>query len=343
MPDIPADAPFRTFSIRVVLVFVIGAVIVAFWLVRDTLLIAFTSVLIAIILRAIARRIVYLTRVSFRWALVLATMAVFALLAGLFYLFGQETAVQLAELGGRIPVAWNDLRQMIADSGYEAQLNEQVGRSLPSGSTILTFAQNVLTGVSGVVAGLVLALMGGIYLAAQPGLYHHGICLLVPTHAMAQTAHALDSTDRALKGWLKGQLLSMLFTGVTITIGLIVINVPAPLALGLVAGLLGFVPMIGPLIAAAFGLLLAITVDFHTVLLTALLYIVVQQIAGNVIEPLIWQHTVKVPPALTLFALLVTGTLFGVVGVLLGGPLLVAGFTLTRELYVKGALGHSLD
>jgi predicted PurR-regulated permease PerM len=166
--------------------------------------------------------------------------------------------------------------------------------------------------------------------------------LMIPDRYCARVAEAVDATGNALRAWLLGQLLSMTFTGVLITIGLLAIGVPSALALGLIAGLMGFVPMIGPLIGAAPGVLVALTIDRETLLMTILLYFVVQQLAGSVVEPLIMQRAVKLPPALTLFALFGTGTLFGVVGVLLGGPLLVLFYVMTRHLYVRGALGHSL-
>lgn len=330
------------YSARVLVTFMIAVVAAGIWLIRDTLLIVFTAVLIAIILKALARRIQRFSGLGTQWSLTAATLTTFLLTGLLFYMFGQEFMVQLSELGERLPNALNRLRAMIKDSGYEVQLTKQLGRSMPDGSTLFGIAQNILAGVSGAVTGLVLALMGGIFLAVQPDLYIRGVAMLAPKSKSDQVTHALSTTNTSLKQWLKGQMVSMLFTGVTITVGLMLIAVPSPLALGLVAGLLGFIPMIGPLIGAAFGVLVALSVNMHAFWLTVLLYFVVQQIAGNIIEPLMMQRTVNVPPALTLFSLLAIGTLFGAVGVLLGGPLLVAAFVLTRELYVKNTLGHEL-
>ncbi|TPE59529.1 AI-2E family transporter [Sandaracinobacter neustonicus] len=328
------------YAARVVITILLVVLTLALWRMRDVLLIVFAGVLVGIILNALSHRIGRLTGLGHRMALAVATISLFGLLAGLFYFFGQEISSQLRELGARLPQAWADLTRIVADSGYQDQVNEQIKSSIPSGGTIISILSSLVSGISGSVTGLALAVMGGIYMAAQPGVYQQGVVLLAPKGRAQVANHAIGRAGFALRAWLKGQFISMTFTAVFITVGLTLIGVPTPVALGLIAGLCGFIPMIGPLVGAAVGLLVALTVDTHTFLMTVLLYLVVQQLAGSVIEPLIMQRTVKVPPALTLFGLLAIGALFGVVGVLLGGPILVSAYVLARELYVKDALGH---
>ena len=343
MSDAPGSAGALTrgeYAVRVLLTILLAVVTLALWRMRDVLLIVFAGVLVGIILNALSNRIGRLTGLGHRMSLAVATISLFGLLAGLFYFFGQEISSQLRELGARLPKAWADLSRIVADSGYQDQVNEQIKSSIPSGGTIISIVSSLVSGISGTVTGLALAVMGGIYMAAQPGVYQRGVVLLAPGHRAQLANHAIDRTGHALRAWLKGQFISMTFTAFFITGGLTLIGVPTPVALGLIAGLCGFIPMIGPLVGAAVGLLVALTVDTHTFLMTVLLYLVVQQLAGSVIEPLIMQRTVNVPPALTLFGLLAIGALFGIVGVLLGGPILVAGYVLVRELYVKDALGH---
>nr|WP_255696679.1 AI-2E family transporter [Sandaracinobacteroides sayramensis] len=313
------------------------------WRMHDILLLVFAGVLVGIILNALAHRIERFSGLGHRMALAAATLSLFGLIGALFYFFGHEIAAQLGELGAKLPAAWDDLRRLISASGYEAQVNAQLSRSVPSGGTIIAVLGNVVTGVSGAISGLLLATLGGIYLAAQPGVYQTGVLMLFPPERADALNRAIGRTGYSLRAWLKGQLISMLFTATAIMIGLAVIGVPTPVALGLIAGIAGFIPMIGPLIGAAVGILVALTIGGTVLWSTILLYLVVQQLAGSVIEPLIMQHTVKVPPALTLFGLLAVGALLGPIGVLLGGPILVASYVLTRELYVKEALGRPLE
>ncbi|MCG2839668.1 AI-2E family transporter [Sandaracinobacter sp. RS1-74] len=331
------------FAVRVGIAVLIVALAFGLWRMHDILLLVFAGVLVGIILNALAHRIERFSGLGHRMALAAATLSLFGLIGALFYFFGHEIAAQLGELGAKLPAAWDDLRRLISASGYEAQVNAQLSRSVPSGGTIIAVLGNVVTGVSGAISGLLLATLGGIYLAAQPGVYQTGVLMLFPPERADALNRAIGRTGYSLRAWLKGQLISMLFTATAIMIGLAVIGVPTPVALGLIAGIAGFIPMIGPLIGAAVGILVALTIGGTVLWSTILLYLVVQQLAGSVIEPLIMQHTVKVPPALTLFGLLAVGALLGPIGVLLGGPILVASYVLTRELYVKEALGRPLE
>ena len=312
------------------------------WKLKEVVLLAFGGVLFAIILNAAAGLVQKITHLSHKLSLVLATILLLLGLIGAVDLFGQEIATQLGELASRLPGAWDDLRKMLGSAGIREQFDAQIAKSVPDGKTILGWVSYLVSGLTGALSGLFVAILGGIYCAAQPDLYRRGLHLMLPDKAQKPVEEAVDATGHALRAWLLGQMMSMLFTGFFISIGLLILGVPSSLALGLIAGLMGFVPMIGPLLGAAPGVLVALTVDPHTFLLTALLYFVVQQIAGNVVEPLIMQRTVKLPPALTLFSLFGTGTLFGVVGVLLGGPLLVTVYVMVRHLYVKYGLGHDI-
>jgi predicted PurR-regulated permease PerM len=207
---------------------------------------------------------------------------------------------------------------------------------------VLAALQYVIGSITGAATGFALALLGGIYLAARPDLYRRGFLMLIPDRHVERVRTSLDATRGALQDWLLGQLLSMTVTATAIALGLTFIGVPSALALGLICGLMGFVPMIGPLLGALPGVLVALTIGGDVLVQTIVLYVIVQQLAGSVIEPMIMHHTVNVPPAVTLFGLFAVGALLGPVGVVLGGPLIVTAHVLTRQLYVKGCLGRDL-
>ncbi|MGO2880897.1 MAG: AI-2E family transporter, partial [Halomonas sp.] len=100
------------------------------------------------------------------------------------------------------------------------------------------------------------------------------------------------------------------------------------------AGLLDFVPLVGPIAAAIPALLLAYTVSPETALFVLMAYVIIQQIEGNILQPLVQQRAVSLPPALLLFALLASSTLFGLPGVILAAPLAVVLFVMVNRLYV---------
>lgn len=336
------DSGTGRFAGRVLIALGLAAMLLLLWRLRDVLLLAFASILFAIVLVAAARLISRRGRLGPRTSLAIASVLILGLVGGAVWVFGNEIGRQLGDLAARLPDAWASLQARIGAAGLEREFHEQLGRAVPSGSAVLGAIGAVIGTLGGALSGVALALMAGLYLAAQPDLYRSGLLRLVPDAYVARVADALDATAASLRAWLLGQLASMTITGVAIAAGLIAIGVPSPLALGLIAGLMGFVPMIGPLLGALPGVLVALTIGGDTLLFTILLYFVVQQLAGAVIEPLIMQRTVKLPPAVTLFALFAVGALFGPVGVLLGGPIAVTAYVLVRTLYVRDTLGRPI-
>ena len=120
--------------------------------------------------------------------------------------------------------------------------------------------------------------------------------------------------------------------------GRISIGIPAALTLGLLAGFLDFVPFIGPIVAAIPAIVLALAGDPETALWVVGLYLVVQQIEGNIITPLFQKRAVELPPALLLFSLVAAGLVFGIAGVMFAEPLTVVLYVLVKRLYVRDAL-----
>jgi predicted PurR-regulated permease PerM len=135
----------------------------------------------------------------------------------------------------------------------------------------------------------------------------------------------------------------MFMVGALIAAGLALVGVPPALALGLIAGVTEFIPIVGPVIGAAPALLLASTQDWPTVAWTLGVFVVVQQIESNVIMPLVAGRAVALPPAVGLFAVVALGVLFGPLGLFLGYPLAIVIDTAVRRLYVRETLGEDVE
>jgi predicted PurR-regulated permease PerM len=121
------------------------------------------------------------------------------------------------------------------------------------------------------------------------------------------------------------------------------IGLPAPLAIGVIAGVLEFFPIIGPWLTAIPVLLLAFGQGPQVILFAALLLLLVQQLESNVITPLAQQSMAKIPPFVVLFGLIAFGLMFGWIGVIAAGPLTLVAYVLISELYVKDALGQQIE
>ena len=131
----------------------------------------------------------------------------------------------------------------------------------------------------------------------------------------------------------------MALNTVVTAVGLWLLGVPLALTLGLLSGLLNFIPNVGPLLAAAPALLIALTQGPTQALYVALLYLAYQSVDGYLLTPIVTQRTVAVPPAVTLLAQVLLGASAGLYGLLLASPLVAAGLVIVRLLYVEDILG----
>jgi predicted PurR-regulated permease PerM len=324
----------RVFIERLVIAIAVAAVALLLWRLRELLLLAFGAALVAVILRGVARPFRDRLGLPHGLALLIAVLLVLALIGGLFALFGVQAMGQAVALQEAIPAAWKELLRRLEPVG----LAEPLRGLAAGGESIVSRIGNVAMSVGSGIADTLLVVAGGIYLAAEPNLYRTGILKLIPERARPLTAEAMEDSARALMLWLKGRLVSMTIVGLLTWIGLMLLGVPAAIALALVAFLLEFIPFLGPILAALPAILLAMTISPTLALWTGGLYLLIQQIEGNVVEPLVQKRAVSLPPVLLLFAVVAGTLLFGISGVILAAPLTVVLFVLVKRLYVREAL-----
>ena len=121
------------------------------------------------------------------------------------------------------------------------------------------------------------------------------------------------------------------------------VGLPSPLALAIIAALSNFVPFLGPLVGAVPALIFALAIDLETVLWTGAAVLIIQQIEGNLLTPIIQRRAVLMPPVVVLFSIVVFGFLFGILGVLLAVPLAVAITVLVKKLWIRQALKEETE
>ncbi len=287
------------------------------WQLSFVLLLGFVGVLLAVLVRRPAETIALHTSISVEAALACVIFAGLMSFGLLFYGAGPKVVGQLEQLWVRLPAAFDSIEAWLGERVWGQALLEQLASAEEGRWTILGTIGGTVSTLFGLGANLLIVVTVAIFLALDPALYRLGLVSLVSPGHRDRAHEILDALGEGLWQWLRGQLLCMLVVGSLVALGLWLIGVPLPIALGIVAGLLNIVPYIGPYLGAA------------------LLFVVVQQVEGNVIMPLIQKRTTNLPPALTILAVASFGTLFGLLGVFVAAPLLLVVIVLVRMIWVE--------
>jgi predicted PurR-regulated permease PerM len=291
-----------------------------------------------VIIRSIADPLVRWTRLKDGVAVFLAVIAIMAILGAIGFLFGQQINNQVQQLIQRLPPAWEQLQVRIAASPTMRQVVDQLRNLGSEAGRALALAPRIAMSTASGIATLFLVLVAGVFLAAQPEKAREGVLSMAPKARRPRLREVMNASGRALKGWLKAQLVSMVLVGSLVGIGLTLIGVPAPLALGLFTGLAQFVPIIGPIVSAVPALIVAATDGTDVLLLTLALYLGVSQLEANLITPLVQKNVASLPVVLGVFAVVGLGTLFGPLGVLFATPLTLVIYTAVTMLYRQDLL-----
>lgn len=298
----------------------------------------FGSVVVAVVIRAIADPLVERFRFKDGLAVLTAILTILAVLAGIGFLFGQQISEQVHQLVLKLPGAWAQFQARLQASPAAGEIFDQLQNLGSEAGRALAIAPRIAMSTVSGVAILVLVLVAGIFLAAQPDQAREGVLSMTPLSSRARLREVMNTCGRALKGWVKAQLLSMVLVGGLVGLGLWIIGVPAPLALGLVTGLAQFVPIVGPIAAAIPALLVAATGGAQMLLLTLALFLGVSQLEANLITPLVQKNVASLPVVLGIFAVVGLGTLFGPLGVLFATPLTLVLYTIVTMLYRQDVL-----
>jgi len=190
----------------------------------------------------------------------------------------------------------------------------------------------MLTSTFAVSGAFLLVLFIAAYIGVDPALYHGGLLELFPARQRGRVALTLAGLATTLRRWLVTQLIAMLVIGAVTTVFLFVIHVKAALPLGILAGILKFIPIIGSIFAAIPAIAMAFIDSPHKALVVAIGYFVIQFVENHLLVPVLMKHGVNIPPALTLGIQALMALLFGFLGLLVAVPLLAAILTIARAI-----------
>jgi predicted PurR-regulated permease PerM len=341
MPPTRSDASFRSRAVFAAFVWLgLAALLAAAWALRTLILVTFLAILLAIVLRFLGELIHRATGLRPHWGVLIVALVLVLLAVGSGFLLAPTIADQARQLVEKLPSAARSLQERVGNIPWLSSLWEQVssGLSLPDPGDAMGRAGSIVGGISSALGYVGLALVGALFLALDPGLYRRGFVRMVPVRHRAFTENLLDEIDGTILAWLGGQLIMMVVIGVTVGVGLWLIGVPYSLALGLFAGLVEFIPYLGPIMSAGVAILVALGTEPQLALWTVGLFVVVQQAENNILQPLIQKSQVEIPPVLLIVVLFGMGQLFGVPGVLVATPLLAVLTVAVRRIYVERLL-----
>jgi predicted PurR-regulated permease PerM len=301
------------------------------------------TILLSIILSAPVN---YLARKG--WPRTWGVIAVIAAIGGVFSLLGlalvPAVETQSREFAEAFPtlldeaLALANRLQSFFGLGTQIGLNpesfSELGRKVLTGSTVSTAAGVGLTAAT-VVSLAAVVFISTIYLVIRPEPWINGFVSLFPAGWRQRTREVLQALYQTVQRWFLGQLAAMTFIAVFWAISLSLIGVPFALLIGIFSGLISFIPYVGALISVVVPVLLALISDPFSAVWVIVAFIIIQQIEGNLLQPIVMSRAVDLHPALVVFAILVMGTLFGIVGVFLAVPLVAALQVLVRELWVQ--------
>jgi predicted PurR-regulated permease PerM len=298
---------------------IVTGVILA-WALREPLLLILAGAVFATMLDGGARLLGRVLPIGHGWRLAIIALSTVGFLGWVMYFAGSQLAGQAAQLQQVILSQSERILAWAEAQGFgPISVNPEQALRYVAGSV------GQVTQIVGVVIGgltsLVMIMVLGIFFAIEPRLYERGFAWLLPVGERAHFYKVTAAVGYTLRRLMAGRLLGMLVEGVATWILLSLYDIPMAALLGILTGLLVFIPNIGAILSGILMVLVGFSTGVEGGLYTIAVYFVVQTIDGYVIVPMVAKRTVDLAPALVLGAQLLFGALFGIMGLALADPI----------------------
>ena len=309
------------------------------WALSDIVLVVFAAALLGCLLRGGAEALARKVGGPVGLWLALIVLALLAFLGFEIFVRGPVIAGQLTDIWGQLRGQASELWQRYGQAEWVKPVLGRAKDYFQDGThNIAGMAAGFGTSTLGGLGTLLVMVVTAIFFAIDPELYVSGTAKLMPKDWRAHTRDTMGAMAHVLRWWFIGQFLDMVAVGVLTGIGLFFIGVKLAFTLALIAALFNFVPYIGALAGAVPAVLIALGQGPQTAIYTAILFLVVQTLEGNLIAPLIQKRTVELAPVLTILSQTVLGSLFGPLGLILATPVTAAGVELVKKVWVEEVL-----
>jgi predicted PurR-regulated permease PerM len=354
----PAPRAWRSRDVLRVVMIVVGVYLAlqVLWAGRTILFIAFIGVLFGLALTAAVDRL-QTYRIPRGVAAPLIVLSILGALIGVGLLLAPKVTAQLQDVQREVPQVIDRVESWVEQrvSGVVEMLHGPSEGGQPTGKVSIRQTMSKQVGKVGTaffavfsstlaaLGALLLIIFTSVFVAIEPGVYHRGLMHLFPHPARARAGEVLSAVAVVLRRWLLTQLVAMVVIGLVTTIVLLVIGVQAAVALGVIAGLLEFVPYVGPILSAVPAVAMGLVSGPQTALYVVLAYIAIQQMENHLLIPLLMKEGVDLPPLLTVIGQALMAVIFGFLGVLTAVPLIAGAMVPIKMLYVEGVVGDEVS
>jgi predicted PurR-regulated permease PerM len=317
------------------------------WEIRSVLMLIFAAVVLATALNTLGEQLQKRLKIQRSLSLMLAIFGLLGILAIALWLVVPPFVSQFQELTLLVPKGVDRLDQLVKDLSamappflvpYLPRVEELVQQLQPLLNRLVGGSFTVVTGTLGGVLNVLLVVILTLMLLFEPEPYRRAFVRCFPSFYRRRVHEILDKCGRSLQGWLLGILFNMLVIGSLSGVGLLILGVQLPLANAIFAGLLTFIPNIGPALSVVPPMVIALLDAPWKSLAVIGLYFFVQQMETNLLTPIVMAQQVSMLPAVTLLSQVFFATFFGFLGLLLALPLTVVLQVWLHEVVVKDIL-----
>ncbi len=320
------------------------------WQIKPLLLLSFAAVVIALALNSLTRKI-QAFNIPRHFAIPIAIL-ISAIVAALFVLGIVPPFVEqftklldlLVSFSQRLPSLLSELQANLPERIRLPELYEFIDWLTSPDSAVLDVASNFFSFFNSSLRILIQTLFVvvlALMILTNPSAYLNGILLLFPSFYRQRAREIFGKCEVALGNWLGGIIISSLFIFGFSFVGLLILDIDLAFAHALLAGVLNFIPNLGPTLSMVFPVVVALLSDDPwKAIAVVILYVVLQQIESYAITPTVMAHQVSLLPAFTLIAQIFFASIFGFLGLLLALPLTVVAKTWIQELLIKDVLNH---
>lgn len=319
------------------------------WQIRQLLLLFFTAVVFAAALNRLVRCLQQFG-IKKRFAIAATLILTLTVIVLVFALIVPPFTEELQKLGELLPKVWERVRsELLKLQERQAQwkwlssiplTNDPVQQLQPLGKELFKNFFAVFSNSILIILEILLVLFLAVIMLFNPPLYRQGFLKLVPSFYRRRADEILTLSEEVLINWLAGACLSSTLVGILSGIGLSILGINLVLVNALLAGLLNFIPNIGPTASIVFPIAIALLDEPWKIGAIFILYFIIQNLESYLVTPTIMAQQVSLLPAVTLIAQLFFAQTFGLLGLLLALPLTVVAKTCLEEVLLKDILDH---